>query len=100
MGYQLGTNNNKENIVQNDKKKRNDYRVSPERFVVAWQASKSVAEVAEKLSIPEDRVLSRASSYRKKGVLLKKFVPKSLALDVDKLNGILKRNRTGKRRGA
>lgn len=44
-----------------------------EQFVEIWQTSKSVKDVADKLNRKISNVCLRASSYRRKGVPLKKF---------------------------
>lgn len=71
---------------------RTVYDVSPEQFVYAWQTSRSADEVAEKLKMPKPIVHARASSYREKGVPLKKM-PRhtNRGLDLKGLNAIIER---------
>ncbi len=45
--------------------------VNAKRFITIYQASESVAEVAEKTGLTVHTVSQRASTYRKKGVPLK-----------------------------
>jgi len=52
---------------------RANYECPPERFVVVWQKSNNVAEVAETLGMPAGIVSARASHYRSRGVKLKRF---------------------------
>lgn len=68
-------------------RKRAQYKIAPEDFVVAWQQSSNADEVAAKLNMPKANVLARASTYRGKGVKLK-AMPRSAPkkLDVEKLN--------------
>jgi len=47
--------------------------VTPEEFVRAWQASKSLAEVAEKTGMRVESVRARGFRFRKKGVPLHSF---------------------------
>jgi hypothetical protein len=47
--------------------------VSPEQFIEAWQAGKSLAGVAKRLKLNIKTCSSRADYYRKKGVPLQKF---------------------------
>jgi hypothetical protein len=68
---------------------RQNYEVSAEEFVRAWQQSSSVDEVAEKLGMPKPIVLARASTYRQKGVKLKAVKRGAKGLDVDTLNAII-----------
>ncbi len=71
-------------------KRKKDYGVNPEEFVLAWQTSSSTEEVSRKLSMPIPIVVARASAYRKSKVHLKKFVKKpSRTLDVDSLNKLI-----------
>ena len=76
---------------------RKRYNVSPEEFVKAWQESKTVQEVADKLQMPRNLVLSRKSMYSKNrkdgspGVQLKTMAKVSKrTLNIDKLNEIAK----------
>lgn len=75
------------------KRPRQQYGISPEVFVRAWQTSSSIQEVADKLSkyagrsYPKETVASRASSYRTRGVKLKRMSrPGAPKLDAEKLN--------------
>lgn len=47
--------------------------VTPEEFVRAWQASGSLAEVAEKTGLRPESVKARGYRFRKKGVPLREF---------------------------
>jgi hypothetical protein len=64
-----------------------NYGVSPEEFIKVWQESGNAAEVAAKLRMPREIVLSRSSEYRRRGVRLKKL-RKSGRLDIAALNTI------------
>lgn len=46
-------------------------RIAPEDFVIAWQSSTTIDEVAVKLDMSRMSVRQRAYSYRRKGVPLK-----------------------------
>lgn len=59
--------------------------IEPEDFVVAWQTSKTVKEVAELLGISEDAAKLRASRLRKWGVKLKQMKPIKYHIKDDKL---------------
>lgn len=48
-------------------------KVSHKKFVLTWQASKSVQEVCDKLGIYTNYAYARARFLRKKGVPLKQF---------------------------
>ena len=48
-------------------------RVSPESFIKAWQTSGSIEVVMKKTGMKFTAVRSRADSYRRKGVPLKKL---------------------------
>ncbi len=61
-------------------------KITPEQFVKTWQASKSAAEVAEKLGMPYTAVWNRVSHYRAKGIKLKKMSSRRPKLNVDALN--------------
>jgi hypothetical protein len=69
---------------------RNDYGVSPDDFIQAWQTSSSVDEVSKKLGMPKTNVHQRASNYRDKGIRLKKM-PRKLRSEIDvvRLNEII-----------
>jgi len=63
------------------------YNVKANEFVWAWQTSETAAEVAERLGMPRPIVYARASSYRKRGVRLKKLKRSSpRGLNTDALN--------------
>jgi transposase len=49
------------------------YEVTPEQFVVAWQTSATIAEVAVRVGMPEAIASARAGDYRKKGIPLKRM---------------------------
>jgi transposase len=49
------------------------YEVTPEQFVVAWQTSATVAEVAGRVGMPEATASARATDYRRKGINLKRM---------------------------
>ena|SRR5947209_1201377 len=63
------------------KRRRNQRQVeprppcSPEAFVAAWQASASLAEVAQRVGARKNACRMRAWRYRKMGVPLKVFPP-------------------------
>jgi hypothetical protein len=59
--------------------------VSAEDFVRAWQQSESVAEVVEKTGSTVAAVYMRAKTYRKRGIALKTFRPRTDKLDVQAL---------------
>jgi len=48
-------------------------KVDARTFVEAWQTSNSVDEVAQKTGLPKKYCSSRASTYRKRGVPLKRM---------------------------
>ena len=78
---------------------RTEYAVSPEQFILTWQKSSSVAEVAEALGMPKPIVLARKSNYTALGIKLKKMPRKSRehGLDVNALNAMIEElNRSGK----
>jgi hypothetical protein len=74
--------------------------VQPQDFVLIWERSESVEEVAEATGMNPNAVRTRAYFYRKKGVNLKVFEPKprgKAPLPVDELNMLI--NRNGKSKG-
>ena len=78
---------------------RTEYAVSPEQFILMWQKSSSVAEVAEALGMPKPIVLARKSNYTALGIKLKKMPRKSRehGLDVNALNAMIEAlDRSGK----
>lgn len=56
--------------VKNDKS-NGATRVNPQEFVLAWQESETIDDVAERLGMNKMSVRQRAYSYRRKGVPLK-----------------------------
>ncbi|MAH47627.1 hypothetical protein CMI37_17540 [Candidatus Pacearchaeota archaeon] len=59
--------------------------VTPEQFVLAWQGSATIDEVADKLDMTRMSVRQRAYSYRRKGVPLKSMRSSSRRIDWDAL---------------
>lgn len=55
------------------RRKLAQYEVTPEEFCRVWTAASSADEVAEKLDMPKPIVSARASTYREKGIPLKKM---------------------------
>ena len=71
-------------------KVRHKYNVKPYDFVVAWNSSKTTAEVSAKLNMPKNIVLARAANYRKVGVNLKTLErSRSNRINVEELNKII-----------
>ena len=68
-----------------DKKKR----VTAEEFVVAWQSAGTMDEVCESLEMKAGTAQVRASTYRKKGVNLKKFPKGGKSFNVGALNALI-----------
>jgi hypothetical protein len=78
---------------------RNRYDVTQDEFCRVWEQAQSVQEVCEKLGMPANVVMTRASSYRnKEGVQLKKFgrgrpragmQPHQQGTSVDELNQVI-----------
>lgn len=68
-----------------DKKKR----VSAEEFVTVWQNAETMTDVCENLEMKPGTAQVRASTYRKKGVLLKKFPKGGKSFDVNALNALI-----------
>lgn len=69
---------------------RTDYQVSLEKFCLTWNSSKTASEVSEKLGMPKDIVLARASTYRRMGIKLNKLHRESpKATDVNRVNLML-----------
>lgn len=68
---------------------RKEYNVTPEQFVMAWEASASAQECADKLKMPKPIVLARASSYRKDGINLKKMKRGVNGLNIGQLNDLI-----------
>jgi hypothetical protein len=73
-----------------DKPGKTDYNVDAETFITTWQQAESAQEVADKLKMPKDIVLARASTYRGAGIRLKKMPGhRNKALDVQALNALI-----------
>jgi hypothetical protein len=64
-------------------------RVSAEEFVAVWQNAETMDEVTEALEMKSGTAQVRASTYRKKGVNLKKFPKGGKSFDVDSLNALI-----------
>ena len=66
-------------------------RVPAEDFVRIFNGSESYQEVADKTGLAKNSVMARATSYRKKGVNLKRFAGNRGAakLDVNALNELI-----------
>jgi hypothetical protein len=74
-------------MPEETQKTRKRYDVSPEEFVEAsWQESSTPNAVARRLGMPRSCVLSRACTYRKRGVRLKRMRPPSRKLNIERLN--------------
>ena len=71
--------------MSDDKKKR----VSAEEFVMVWQNAETMVEVCEALEMKAGTAQVRASTYRKKGVKLKKFAKGGKSFDVASLNALI-----------
>ena len=86
-------------MAKQTRRGRTEYAVSPEHFILTWQKSNSVAEVAETLGMPKPIVLARKSNYTALGIKLKKMPRKSTdrGLDVNALNAMIEEmDRCGK----
>lgn len=67
-------------------------KVGPEEFIAAWQASRTIREVAVKLGMSEERTAMRAAHCRRRGVKLKAIgKPGRKPLDVAGLNALIDR---------
>jgi hypothetical protein len=64
-------------------------RVSAAEFVTVWQSAETMTEVCENLEMKPGTAQVRASTYRKKGVLLKKFAKGGKSFDVNALNELI-----------
>ena len=73
--------------MSDDKKKKK--RVSAEEFVTVWQNAETMDDVCESLEMKAGTAQVRASTYRKKGVNLKKFPKGGKSFDVDSLNALI-----------
>jgi hypothetical protein len=71
--------------MSDDKKKR----VSASEFVTVWQNAETMDDVCESLEMKAGTAQVRASTYRKKGVNLKKFPKGGKSFDVDSLNALI-----------
>jgi hypothetical protein len=68
----------------------NFYHVSPNDFVIAWEAASSVRELALKLGMSPRAVAARANFYRRRGVRLKRLkLQTSRRLNVEELNRVI-----------
>jgi len=63
-------------------------RLSPEDFVRAWQSSASINEVVVKTGLGKNILRSRANSYQKLGIKLKKLPNIINPLNVTKLKAL------------
>ena len=64
-------------------------RVSAAEFVTVWQNAETMTDVCEALEMKPGTAQVRASTYRKKGVLLKKFAKGGKSFDVNALNELI-----------
>jgi hypothetical protein len=72
------------------KKERAEYNVTPQQFIEAWQRSDSPQQVADRLKMPKNIVLARASMYRVAGIKVKKMKRRNKRyLDVSALNAFI-----------
>ncbi len=77
-------------VMSGQKKERIRSKITPEEFVRAWQTSANVSEVADKLGIPKENCMVRASTYRYLGIKLKHMPRGNVkSIDVAKLNEII-----------
>lgn len=79
-------------------KQRKRSNCTADQFVEAWTAANSVEEVMEKVNLSKYTVYSRVSSYRKRGVHLKRMNRKRAKLDVERLNAIITSVEANKKR--
>lgn len=71
---------------------KQDYGVTAETFIAAWQTADSLEEVADITGIPKPVCSARASKYRGDGIKLKRMSRRSSrALDVDSLNRLIEK---------
>lgn len=66
------------------------YNVSPAQFVKAWEKATTVADVQRITGLPISAIYSRASHYRKKGVVLRRLQRPKTGFDVSALNVLVK----------
>ena len=71
-------------------KRRRQYGVTPEQFVVIWETSDSLAQAAARLGMPPGVASARASRYRRLGVNLKRFRGGGLKMDIDALRRLIR----------
>ena len=64
-------------------------RVSAAEFLTVWQNAETMTDVCESLEMKAGTAQVRASTYRKKGVLLKKFPKGGKSFDVNALNELI-----------
>ena len=64
-------------------------RVSAAEFVTVWQNAETMTDVCESLEMKAGTAQVRASTYRKKGVNLKKFPKGGKSFDVNALNELI-----------
>jgi hypothetical protein len=64
-------------------------RVTAEEFVTVWQSAETMDEVCERLEMKAGTAQVRASTYRKKGVNLKKFPKGGKSFNVGALNALI-----------
>jgi hypothetical protein len=64
-------------------------RVTAAEFVTVWQSAETMTDVCEALEMKPGTAQVRASTYRKKGVLLKKFAKGGKSFDVNALNELI-----------
>lgn len=67
--------------------------VSAEEFVIAWQDSGSLAELASKIGASKAWAATRASRLRRRGVVLKRMqkVTSRACMDIEKLKRLADR---------
>lgn len=64
--------------------------INAEKFVKAWQSSKSAKDAAKKLGVSAFYASSRASYYRRMGVDLKKFKTGKPPLKIEELGKLIR----------
>lgn len=65
--------------------------LSAEEFVVLWQKSTCLADMAEAAGTTKRAAIYRAAHLRQKGVRLKRFKSRNEKVDVDRLNEIVRK---------
>jgi len=63
-------------------------KVNPQEFVLAWQESDTIDDVAERLGMNKMSVRQRAYSYRRKGVPLKSMRTGANKVDWESLKAL------------